>query len=86
MLVHGFVPESFGNNVIPIVKNGNANCNNPTNYRPISMKPICTKLVEQCLVPVLEPFLYFHSNQLGIFPGGGCNKALFAFRITVENF
>ena len=32
MLVHGFVPENFGNNVIiPIVKNINASCNDPTN-------------------------------------------------------
>ena len=36
MLVHWFVPESFGNDVvIPIVKNRNANCDDPTNYRPI---------------------------------------------------
>ena len=36
MLVHGFVPESFGTNVIiPIVKNRNANCNDLTNYKPI---------------------------------------------------
>ena len=63
MLVHGFVPESFGNNaIIPIVKTRNANCNDPTNYRPISIEPICTKLFEHCLVPVLEPFLCFYSN------------------------
>ena len=89
MLVHGFVPESFGNNVIiPIVKNRNANCNDPRNYRPrpISIEPICTKLFEQCLVPVLEPFLCFHSNQFGFIPGSSCNKALFAFRTTVGYF
>ena len=87
MLVHGFVPESFCNNVIiPIVKNRYANCNDPTNYRPISIEPICTKLFELCLVPVLEPFLCFHSNQFGFVTGGGCNKALFAFRTTVEYF
>ena len=87
MLVHGFVSESFGINVIiPIVKNRNANCNDPTNYRPISAEPICSKLFEQCLVPVLEPFLCFHSNQFGFVPGGGCNKALFAFRTTAEYF
>ena len=87
MLVHGFVPESFGNNVIiPIVKHRNANCNDPTNYRPISIEPICTKLFEQCLVPVLEPFLFFHSNQFEFVPGDGCNKALFAFGTKVEYF
>ena len=87
MLVHGFVPESFGNNVIiPIVKNKSANCNDSTNYRPISIEPICTKLFEQCLILVFEPFLCFHSNQFGFVPGGGCNKALFAFRTTVEYF
>ena len=87
MLVHGFVPESFCNNVIiPNVENRNANCNDPTSYRPISIEPICSKLLEQCLVPAVEPFLCFHSNQFGFVPGGGCNKALFAYRTTVEYF
>ena len=84
MLVLGFVPESFGNNVIiPIVKNRSANCNNPTNYRPISIKLFCTKLFKQCLVSALEPFLCFNSNQFSFVPGGGCNKALFTFSTTV---
>ena len=87
MLVHGFIPESFGNNVIiPIVKNRNANCNDPTNYKPISIEPIYTKLFEQCLVPVLEPFLCFHSNQFRFVPGGGCDKALFDSRTIIEYF
>ena len=40
----------------------------------------------QCLVPVLEPFLCFHSNQFGFVPGGVCNKSLFAFRTSVRYF
>ena len=86
MLVHGFVRESFGDNdIIPIVKYRNANYNDPTNCRPIFIEPICTKLFEQCFVPVFELFLSFHSNQFGFVPDG-CNKALFAFRTTVEYF
>ena len=49
--------------------------NDQTNYRLISIEPICAKLFEQCLVPVLEPFLCFHSNQFGFVLGSGCNKA-----------
>ena len=56
------------------------------NYGLISTEPIWTKLFEQCLFPVLEPFLCFHSNQFGFFPGGDCNNALFAFRTTEEYF
>ena len=37
-------------------------------------------------VPVLEPFLCFHSYPFVFVPSNGCNKALFAFRTTVEYF
>jgi hypothetical protein len=87
MLTQGYVPKGFGDNVIiPVIKNRNGNCNDACNYRPISIEPICTKLFEQCLVPLLEPFLNVHVNQFGFVARGGCNKALFAFRSTVDYF
>lgn len=87
IVAHGYVPEGFAANVIiPTVKNKNGNCNDALNYRPISIEPVCTKLFEQCLVPLFEPYLSFHDNQFGFVKGGGCNKALYAFRSTVEYF
>ena len=59
MLVHGFVPESFGNNVfIPIVKNKNANFNGPKNYRPIFIEPICIKLFKLCFSCIRTIFVF----------------------------
>ena len=57
MLIHGFVPEGFGKNVIiPTIKNKNGNSNDASSYKPISIEPIFTKLFKQCLMSVVDPF------------------------------
>jgi hypothetical protein len=87
MLAHGYVPKGFGHSIIvPVIKNKCASVNDVSNYRPISIEPVCTKLFEQCLSPVMEPYFSFHSNQFGFVAGGGCSKAIFAFRSTVQYF
>jgi hypothetical protein len=76
MLSHSFVPEGFGKNIIiPITKNKLVSSQDVSNFRPIFIEPICTKLFEQCMVPVFEPFMSFHGNQFGFVPeGGGVTK------------
>jgi hypothetical protein len=87
VIVHGFVPDGFGSNVIvPVVKNRNASAANASNYRPVSIGPIFTKVFEQCLVPIFDPLLHFNDNQFGFVKNGGCSKALFTFRSTVQYF
>ena len=78
VLIQGFVPKDFSKYFILPVINEYA-----SNYRPLSIEPVCIKLLEQCLVLFLNPFMSLHENQFGFVPAGGCNKALFIFRSTV---
>ena len=86
MLIHGYEPEDCGKYaILPVIKDrSSAEC--ASNYRPISIESVCTKLCEQYLVPFLNPFMSLHENQFGYVPAGGCNKALFTFRFTVQHF
>jgi hypothetical protein len=41
MLVHSFVPDGFGKNVVvPVIKNRSASFNDVNNYKPLSIEPI----------------------------------------------
>ena len=91
MFIHGYVPQDFGKCVIlPVIKDSlsvnkiSVECASHSNYRPISIEPVCTKLFEQCLVLFLDPFMSLYGNQFGF--AGGCNKALLTFRSTVQHF
>jgi hypothetical protein len=87
IISRGYVPDGFGNNVIiPVIKNRCVGVDTVSNCRPVSIEPVYTKLFEKCLFTFIEPFLHSHSNQYGFVSNGGCNKALFTFRSTVQFF
>ena len=87
IVIHEYVPERFGLSVInPIVKNSMKSVNDISNYRPISIMPIISKVFEKCIDYVLEPYFVFHDNQFGFVSNGGCGRALFAFKNVVDYF
>jgi Reverse transcriptase (RNA-dependent DNA polymerase) len=87
MLWHGCVPERMGMSiVIPTVKSAMKSANDITNYRPISIMPVISKIFEKCAANVIEPLLKFHENQFGFVNNGGCGKALYTFRSVVNYF
>ena len=60
-----------------------ASNNDVSNYRLITIEAIFTKLFEQSMMPLLDPFMHFHDNQFGYVAGGGYSKVLFALKSTV---
>ena len=65
-------------NVIPIFKKGDKT--NPNNYRPISLTPICVKILEKILRDPLMNFLedtnFFSESQFGFRKGRSCSSQL----------
>ena len=85
-LIHGFVPNSFGQSVIvPVLKDKNSNAGCCDNYRPISLTTIFSKVFELCLSKRVKKFSVFDELQFGFVPGKGCQKALFTVE-TVVNY
>jgi hypothetical protein len=87
IIVHGFVPDHFGlSAVIPTVKSNIKSVNDITNFRPISIMPIISKVFEKCVANILNEYFVFNDNQFGFVRNGGCGKALFAFKNIVNYF
>jgi hypothetical protein len=87
MLFFGVVPNGFGSSVItPVVKSKEKSFCDATNYRPVSIITVFSKVFEACLLVHIEPMLLSHSNQFGFVKNGGCNKAVYMFTSTVKYF
>ena len=73
--------------VVPVYKNGSSE--NVANYRPISVLPIFSKILEKCMYNRLFYFISKYNvlslNQYGFRPGHSTSSALIDFVHTVVN-
>jgi len=54
-LIHCFVPDNFGFGfTVPVVKDNLCDLRAADNYRPITLSPIISKLIEYCIVQKYE--------------------------------
>ena len=84
---HCYVPPFFTKVVfLPLVKDKSKDLQDVSNYRPIAIVPIFSKLFEACIAVYLCNFLDTHCNQLGFVHGGGCSRAIFSLRTVIQYF
>jgi len=66
ILLHGYVPTSFGIGVtIPLLKDKTGNVNDVDNYRGITLSPVISKLFEMVLLAISDDALKTDSLQFG---------------------
>ena len=51
--------------IVPIIKNISRNSSDKANYRPIALVTDCYKMIESCLLVMLEKYLPNHDQQFG---------------------
>jgi hypothetical protein len=87
IVAHGFVPHAFGQGIIvPLVKDKNNNINNISNYRPITLTPVISKVFEALLLRICEGNLVTSDLQFGFKKGIGCPDVIFSVRTVVNHF
>jgi len=86
MVIHGFVPDKFGNDIIiTLLKDKTGNVNSLDNYRVITLIPVISTLFELVLLALCSERLL--ADELQWFkPNVGCVNAIFTFRTTVDYF
>ena len=66
MFSHGYLPEGLIRVVlVPLVKNKNSSICTKSNYRPIALASILSKVLEKVIYKRIQQFLECQSNQFG---------------------
>jgi len=69
-IVHGYVPKSCLNTtIVPICKNKNGKMSDTSNYRPMGVVTVVSKLHEHFILSNISPFLGTTDNQFGFMSG-----------------
>lgn len=84
---HGYLPEQLMKTVvIPIVKNKTGDLADKSNYRPISLATVVSKVLDGLLERQLSGRVKLHDAQFGFRPGLSTESAICALKHTVRYY
>jgi len=79
-IVHGYMPNSCLNKtIVPICKNMNGNVSDTSNYRPVAVVTVVSKLLEHFILSSISPFLGTTDNQYGFKAGHSTDHCTFCW-------
>jgi len=77
-IVHGYIPNScFNTTIVPICKNKNGNISDTSNYRPVAVATVVSKLLEHFILSNISPLLGTADNQFGFKAGRSTDQCTF---------
>ena len=86
-IVHGYIPNSCLNTTIaPICKNNNGNMSDTSNYRPVAVATVMSKLLEHFILSNISPFLGTTDNEFGFKAGHSTDQCTFLLKQTASYF
>ena len=69
-IIHGYTPNSCLNTtIVPICKNKNGNMSDTSNYRPVAVATVVSKLLDHYILSNISLFLGTADNQFGFMAG-----------------
>jgi Reverse transcriptase (RNA-dependent DNA polymerase) len=87
IVVHGFVPDWFGQGIIvPLVKDKSISINNISKNRPITLTPVISKVFETLLMSICKCKVATSDLQYGFKKGIGCPNVTFSVKTVVNHF
>ena len=79
-------PDMIKTTIVPIVKNKCGNLSKSSNYRPIAIATIISKVFESVLLLKCEEYLFTNSNQFGYKKGHSTNLCIDALKEFIEYY
>ncbi len=84
-LSHGYIPADFMKTIIvPLVKNKSGDICDVSNYRPIALVTVASKIFEIILLEYMEDYLYTSNNQFGFKKGHGTDHCIFVYKNVID--
>ena len=82
-LYHGIIPKSCTDTLLaPIIKNKNKNVHDVSNYRPIALTTVVSKLFESYISHHFIDFLKTKDNQFGFKPNHSIDMSVFLKQVA----
>jgi len=86
-IVHGCIPNSCLNTaIVPIRKNKYGNMSDTSNYRPVAVTTVVSKLLEHFILSNIFPFLGTIDNHFGFKAGHSTDQCTFLLKQTASYF
>ena len=86
-IIHGYLPNDFMKTVIvPLVKNKTGDTSDVNNYRPIALVTIASKIFENIMLEILQPYLYTCDNQFGFKKGHSTDHCIFIAKNVIDYY
>ena len=86
-LVHGVLPRKCMDTIItPICKNKNGDITDYSNYRPVSLATVISKLFEHYILTCISSFIITEDNQFGFKAQHGTDLCVYTLKQTVSYF
>ncbi|KAL0809028.1 hypothetical protein ABMA28_012670 [Loxostege sticticalis] len=84
---HSYLPEELTRTiVVPVIKNKTGDASDISNYRPISLATIVSKLLDSLLDKILADNIELYDNQFGFRPGLSTESAILCLKQTVQYY
>jgi len=84
---HGYVPDDFSRGIfVPLVKDRCSNLNVTSNYRPITLTCVISKVFEALMLIICHDELETNELQFGFKPGISCCDVVFLVKTVVNYF
>ena len=79
--VHGYLPDNMLTVIlVPIIKNKAGDINSISNYRPIALSSIFSKVIEYIMLDRIEMQLLTNANQFGFKRGHGTDQCIYVMK------
>ena len=86
-IVHGYIPKSCLNTtIVPICKNKIGNMSDTSNYRPVAVAAVMSKLLDYFILSNISPFLGTTDNQFGFKVVHSTDQYTFLLKQTASYF
>ena len=87
MFIHGIVPKDMVKSVlVPIVKSKTKSLSDKSNYRPVTLATVISKVLEKIILTRIEKYLFTCHNQFGFKRCHGTDLCIVALKEVVNYY
>ena len=87
MLKHGFLPKQFMlTMIVPKLKSKNGDITSRSNYRPIALATVCSKIMEIFIVKQMSDYLWTTDNQFAYKKGYSTEMCIFLLKECIRHY